>query len=150
MPSCEPGGECRQAARACRAAELTAEFVYPIQQLSTIFARAYEHAVFDAGCEDHTAMYTMKRISPPTQPYVVAFNLGSREFVKRVAADPFCYILPPDKYLDNSCILRAQARRYWQHRTWQSGTISQRWQGAGRGGRDRDLSANLAPIPNGT
>ena len=72
------------------------EFVYPIQQLGTISARAYELAVFEAGCEDYTAVYAMERISTPTQPYVAAVNLGSREFVKRVAANPFCYTLSPE------------------------------------------------------
>jgi hypothetical protein len=79
-----------------RVVQQMAEFVYPIQQLSTIFGRAYEHAVFEAGCEGHTVMYGMEWISLPTQSYVATFNLGSPEFVKRVAANPFVYTLPPE------------------------------------------------------
>jgi hypothetical protein len=59
------------------------------------FIRAHERAVFDCEVEEYAATYDFQRISPPTQPYVGVLNIGNPESMKRGAASPFIYTLPP-------------------------------------------------------
>jgi hypothetical protein len=72
-----------------------AEFIQPTQAALAQFCRANERAVFDCGLEEITATYAMQWISPPTQPYVAVLNIGNPEMMRRVAANPFSYTLPP-------------------------------------------------------
>ena len=72
-----------------------AELIMPTIQGIAHFSRAYERAMFDCGVEEYVATYAMQWISPPTQPYVAALNLGNPESMKRVAASPFYNTLPP-------------------------------------------------------
>jgi hypothetical protein len=68
-----------------------AEFIYPVQMLTSIFAAAYTRAAFECGCD--MATYAVEWISPPTQPYATIFNNGNPESLKRLAANPFTHTL---------------------------------------------------------
>ena len=73
-----------------------AEFIYPVQMLTSIFGRAIDRATFECGCETHLAMYAHEWISPPTQPNATVLNEGNPESYKRAAASPFVLTLPAE------------------------------------------------------
>jgi hypothetical protein len=79
-----------------RVQQQMAEFVYPVQQLSLSFSRAFERALVEGGCEGHMTMYAYEWVSPPTQPNATVYNAGNPETYKRIATNPFMYTLPPE------------------------------------------------------
>ena len=79
-----------------RVQQQMAEFVYPMQQLLTIFNIAFDRAMHECGCETYMATYDYEWISPQTQPYAIIMNYGNPEGWKRTAANPFQHTLPPE------------------------------------------------------
>jgi hypothetical protein len=73
-----------------------AEFVYPVQQLTVQFARAFDYAVPRCGSEDHAATYCYEWHNPPTQPHVSILNAGRAKMFKAFSANPFVYTLAPE------------------------------------------------------
>ena len=79
-----------------RVQQQMAEFVQPVQTLCGIHTQAYHRAVFECGCETYMATYAIEYVSPPMQPYGNLFSAGKPEMFKRVAANPFTLMLPPE------------------------------------------------------
>jgi hypothetical protein len=73
-----------------------AEFVYPVNTLLQQFAYAFLDLVYYCGLEKYMATSATEFVSPPTQPYVAAYNAGNTEVFKAAAANPFTCTLHPE------------------------------------------------------
>ena len=72
------------------------ELVYPVNTVTSQFARAFHRATLECGLEDHLATYAIEFVSPPTQPHATVWYGGNPKLFKALAASPFICTLPPD------------------------------------------------------